>query len=295
MAVSMNNLRKRLFRHPLIRIMKLRMVVMVSITTALGFVLASHQIDWFVLTVALLGSALTAAGSMVLNQYLEHPLDSQMNRTKLRPIPNGELSPSAALFFGSALVLIGVFALASWVNLLSAFLTMLIAFLYVVVYTPLKQMSWINTPIGAVSGALPPVVGWAAASSQLSLEAWILFAILFIWQHPHFYSIAWLYREDYGRAGFKMLSNVDPTGSRVIRQSLFFSLVLIPASVWLHYRGLGGEIYLIGAWVLGVLFLLSVLVMARDLTQRSARLVLKSSLLYVPLLMLLLAIDHQSL
>ena len=161
-------------------------------------------------------------GSAVLNHYLERDVDRLMERTRNRPLPAGLVRPSTAMSCGFILVLLGECILLSFTGLLTAFLALLSAFLYVVIYTPMKRLTWLNTSLGAIPGALPPVGGWTAATGELETGAWIFFLILFAWQHPHFYAIAWMFREDYARGGFKMLPVVEADGKRTCRQVIFF-------------------------------------------------------------------------
>ena len=278
-----------------IQLAKPRIVGMVLVTAATGFLVASPSWTgfalWGRLALMLLGTGLAAAGAAVLNNYLERDIDARMARTRMRALPAGRIEPAAALAFGVLLVLGGVSLLATAVNLLAAFLVLLTAFLYVIVYTPLKRVTWLNTPIGAIPGALPPMVGWAAAAGDLSPGAWVLFGILYLWQHPHFYAIAWMYRTDYAEAGFKMLSVIDPTGRRVFRQAILFSLALIPVSIALTAMGLAGRLYLIGAVFLGAALLAASLHLAQHQRHADARRVLLTSVVYLPLLLVLIVLD----
>lgn len=275
-----------------IALLKPRITVLVLVTTALGFFLAAHSLSmWGTLLWTLFGTALSCGGSSVLNMYLERDVDKLMHRTKRRPIPAGRVPAAHALAFGVICVLLGVVTLVLQVNLLSGFLALLTAFLYVLVYTPLKRQTWLNTFIGAIPGALPPVGGWAAATGSADLGAWILFAILFIWQHPHFYAIAWMYREDYGRAGLKMLPVVEPDGASTFRQVLIYSALLIPVSIAPYYLGMSGIVYLIGTTILGVAFLYAGLQVSRSRSIADARRLLRASVIYLPLLLILIVAD----
>lgn len=275
-----------------LQLSKPRIVGMVLVTTTIGYFLAGRGIAaWSQLLLALVGTALGAAGAAALNNYLERDTDARMLRTRGRALPAGLLEPAAALAYGVLSVLGGVALLVCTVNLLSGFLVLLTAFLYVLVYTPLKKLTWLNTPIGAIPGALPPMIGWAAASGTLDAGAWILFGILFAWQHPHFYAIAWIFREDYGRAGFKMLSVVDPSGRRLFRQAIGFSVGLIAVSILLGFLGLAGQLYIVGAVLLGAALLATSLTMAQYRTLKDARRVLLASVIYLPLLLVLLVLD----
>ncbi|MDO8580308.1 MAG: heme o synthase, partial [Candidatus Omnitrophota bacterium] len=223
---------------------KPRILSLVLVTTALGFFLGGKGVfSWGTLIYLLIGASGVCAGSGVLNQYLERDVDCLMLRTQKRPLPTGIISPSEALSFGIILILAGLIVLCLKVNLLTAFLGILTAFLYVLVYTPLKKISWLNTTIGSIPGAIPPMGGWAAATNNLDLGAWVLFFILFLWQHPHFYAIAWMCKEDYKRAGFKMLPVVDPDGISTFRQIIIYSLILIPVSLVPSFIGISGKIY----------------------------------------------------
>jgi len=258
---------------------KPRIVAFELITTAIGCYLAGG----FVSVPALVGVSLTAGGAAVLNNYLERDEDAKMERTRRRALPAGKILPGRALAFGVGLILAGITVLSS-VNLLTGFLGLLAAFLYVLVYTPLKRVTWWNTTIGAIPGALPPLCGWAAATGSLAPGAWALFAIMVAWQHPHFYALAWLYREDYRRAGFRMLSVIDETGKRTFRQIVIFSVVLIGVSLWPVVLGMTGAIYFAGALLMGVVMLVSAIRLWLRPTPSFARQVFFESLIYLPLL-----------
>ena len=275
-----------------VELAKPRIVSMVLITTGIGYFLGGVGVaSWLNLLLTLVGTGLAAGGAATLNNYLERDTDSRMQRTRQRVLPSGQLDPGVALAYGVTLVLGGVSLLVWSVNLLAGFLVLLTAFLYVLVYTPLKRITWLNTPIGAIPGALPPMVGWAAATGELSAGAWILFGILYAWQHPHFYAIAWLFREDYRAAGFKMLSVVDPTGRRMFRQAILFSLLLIGVSVLLSVLGITGRLYLFGSLLIGAGMLVSSFMLARQPSMREARRVLLTSVIYLPLLLVLIVLD----
>jgi len=214
-----------------------------------------------------------------------------MRRTCNRPIPAGLVSPLSALAYGVYCVLGGVLLLLWQVNLLTAFLALLTSFLYVLVYTPLKRWSWLNTIVGAVPGALPPMGGWAAATGRLDVGAWVLFGILFLWQHPHFYAIAWMFRDDYRRGGFRMLPVVQPDGRSTFRQILTTSILLVPVSLLPAFVGMSGPVYLWGALVLSLGFLYTSVVLARTHSMASARNVLRASVVYLPLLLALIMLD----
>ena len=275
-----------------IELSKPSIMMLVLITTALGFYFAQQGIkDLALLCWTLLGAGLTCAGSASLNHYIERDSDALMNRTKKRPLPMGIVLPAQALAYGIIMILLGLTVLCVKVNLLTAFLSLLTAFLYVLVYTPIKKISWINTTIGAIPGAIPPVGGWAAARGELGLEAWVLFLILFAWQHPHFYSIAWIYKEDYAKAGYKMLPCVYPDGKYTFMQAIFFSIILIVVSMVPSLIGMSGKVYFVGALMLGIWMLVLSINLSRSKTILDARQLLKASVIYLPLLLLLIAFD----
>jgi protoheme IX farnesyltransferase len=271
---------------------KPRILLFVLITTTLGYFLGAKGISSLsYLTCLLSGVALVCGGAAALNHYLERDVDSRMERTKRRPIPSGLIPAVHALIFGILLVLSGVILLCWKINLLTAFLGLLTAFLYVLVYTPLKRVSWFNTTIGAVPGALPPVGGWAAATGELSTGAWAIFFLLFIWQHPHFYAIAWMFREDYRRGGLRMLPVLYPDGQSTFSQIKAFTWLLIPVSLFPTWIGMSGYFYFWGALLLGMLFLKQSLRAAASRSHQDARRVLKASILYLPLIFLLIVFD----
>ncbi|MBT88277.1 MAG: heme o synthase [Candidatus Marinimicrobia bacterium] len=275
-----------------IDLLKLNIMSLVLVSSILGYYLGGNGIDSFSrLLITLFGTTLTAGGAGALNHYLERDADSLMERTKNRPIPKGIIQPGNALMFGILLVLAGTVILVMQINLLTGFLSILTAFLYVLVYTPLKRITWLNTSIGSVPGALPPMGGWAAATGELETGAWILFAIMFLWQHPHFYAIAWMYKEDYALAKFKMLPVLEPDGKRTIRQIFWHLTLLVPVSVLLYIEGNSGLIYAIGVIFLTGLFFISAIPIAKDRSIKSAKLLLKSSVIYLPALLILIIID----
>lgn len=271
---------------------KPRILTLVLITTALGYFLglgAFAGLGRFCILLA--GVAMVCGGSAVLNHYLERDADAKMERTKDRPLPTGLIIPQEALSFGIILCLGGVFLLWWKINLLTAFLGLLTAFLYVLVYTPMKKLSWLNTTIGSIPGALPPVGGWTAATGEISLGAGVLFLILFAWQHPHFYSIAWMCREDYARGGFQMLPNIPNGPRRTIRQIIGYSFFLIGCSLLPAVIGLSGQVYAAGALILGIYLLEKGYVFAKHRSVLEARNLLRASVIYLPALFLLILFD----
>jgi protoheme IX farnesyltransferase len=278
--------------HLYLELAKLRIVSMVLVTATLGFFLGNHGLHPLPLFFAMLfGVGCATGGAAMLNNYLDRSSDATMNRTRARALPAGLIEPARALTGGISMVLIGVMELLWAVNLLTAFLVLLAAFLYVMVYTPMKKVSWLNTTIGAFSGAIPPMAGWAAATGHVDSGAWVLFAILFAWQHPHFFAIAWMYRGDYRAAGFKMLPVVEPNGERTFHQTIVFSILLIGFSLLPTALGITGRVYLWGALLLGLGMLSVALDFVHFHESSDARRLLKASIVYLPLLLLLIVLD----
>lgn len=276
----------------LIALTKPRVVLMVLVTAAVGYYVAlSGPADWARLVNLLVGMALAAGGTLALNQYVERDVDALMDRTRMRPLPDGRLAPLEALLFGSAITVGGVLYLAAFVTLLAAAVTAATALLYVLAYTPLKLRTSLCMIVGAVPGALPPVSGWAAAREDVGLGAWVLFGILFLWQLPHTLAIARLYREDYARGGVHVLPVVDPDGGSTERHMLNGSLSLLAVSLLPTLIGLSGPIYFVGALVCGLGVVTLGVLYARTPTTLAARRVLLASLLYLPVVLALLAFD----
>ncbi len=277
-----------------IQLCKPGIVRMVGVTAAFSFLLASpgnQWTDWLRLVAALIGIMASAAGSAALNNVIEKDLDARMDRTRNRALPRGEISSEQALAFGICMTLGGTIWLVLTVNLLTAFLVLATAFLYVLVYTPLKTRTWLNTTIGAVPGAMPTLCGWAAASNHLDFGAWVMFAILFAWQHPHFYAIAWLYKEDYRKAGYRMLSVIDSEGTRLFVQVILFSLLLAAASIVPALAKMAGMVYLVGASLLAVYLLRASYRFVRHHTNVEARALLLSTIFYLPALLCVIIAD----
>ena len=265
---------------------------MILVSTALGYFMGGNGISnyqHFMLT--LLGSCLISSGSGALNHFAEAESDKIMYRTNLRPIPSGIILPENAMIFGIALIFIGSGILYFFINTLTCVLALITALMYLFIYTPLKKLTWLNTPVGAIPGAIPPIGGWVAATGSLNPEAWILFAILFLWQHPHFYAIALMFKDDYKKAGLKMLPVVEPNGLRTNRQIIWHALLLIPVSVMPVYINLLGMIYFWAALILGIGYLLSGFILAKQYSVNNARLVLKVSVFYLPILFLTIMVD----
>jgi protoheme IX farnesyltransferase len=271
---------------------KPRVVAMVLVTTLVGFYLGAAGLTPLPpLLHMLLGTALAAGGTLALNQYMELDLDARMERTRHRPLPEGRLAPGAALLFGLGLLVVGLAWIALAVGLLAAAVTAGIAVAYLLVYTPLKPITPLCSLIGAVPGALPPVAGWAAARGTLGSEPWVLFAIIFLWQIPHSLAIARVYREDYARAGIRVLPVVDLDGPSTGTHVVSNCLALLPVALLPTLIGIAGPVYFLVALVLGLLFLWSAIGLARTGSTAGARRLLFASLVYLPVLLAVMALD----
>lgn len=267
--------------------------LMVVLTAGLGFLLAEGEaFSFWLLVHTLIGTGLVSGGASVLNQVLERDADALMRRTADRPLPAGRLDPDTALFFGVLLSVTGLVELALAVNLLTALLGAVALAGYVFVYTPLKRISSLATVIGAVPGAIPPMMGWSAVRNEIDLAAWVLFGILFFWQLPHFLAIAWLCREDYARGGFPMLPVLDPEGTRTGRQSVLYGTALVPVSLLPSLLGLMGEVYFVGALAFGLVYLGFSIGFARARSNPGARRLMLASLVYFPALLLVMLLDR---
>ena len=264
---------------------KPRITALVVLTAAAGFFLGAKEAFHYALFAhTMLGVALLSSGVSALNEWMERDLDGLMRRTAARPLPAGRLTPRQALLFGLALTLGAEVYLAVAVNRLAALCGLGVIVGYLLLYTPLKTRTSLSTVVGAFPGAVPPLLGWVAATGGASREAWALFAIMFLWQFPHFFAIAWMYREDYARAGIKMLPVVEPEGRLTQQQIVLWTLMLVPVSLAPAALGLSGVVYFVGALVLGGLFLCSSVQAAVTLSRRNARRVLLASVLYLPVL-----------
>jgi protoheme IX farnesyltransferase len=272
---------------------KPRITFLIVLTAAAGFALASPgRVDYAALCSAMVGIALLSSGIATLNQYMERDLDALMRRTADRPLPSGKLLPWEALLFGAGLTVLAEVYLAVLVNPLSAVLGLTVIAGYLFAYTPLKTRTTLSTMVGAFPGAVPPLIGWAAARGSISIEAWVLFAILFLWQFPHFLAIAWMYREDYARAKILMLPVVEPDGRVTAQQIVVYTLLLLPVSLLPAVLGISGKVYLYGAIILGLLFLYSSVRAALSKSRQEARRLLLASVIYLPLLFILMVINR---
>ena len=275
---------------------KPRITWLILMSTAIGYFFGwDGTWNGWLLLHTILGTGLIASGTAALNQWYEHDADAKMLRTNKRPIPSGRVNATNALWFGIAIAALGFVELSWGVNLLTGLLGLFTLVSYLFIYTPMKQKSWLSTTVGAVPGAMPPMIGFAAAKGALTVEAWILFAILFLWQFPHFYAIAWMYREDYGRAGIRMLPVVEPDGNSTSRHMVAFSLALIPVSLLPAFYAMSGKFYLVGALMMGIAFLYASWQVFSDRSLLNARGVLKASVIYLPLLYCLMVLDRTNL
>jgi protoheme IX farnesyltransferase len=283
-----------------ISLTKPRITWLILMSTGVGYFfglsnLSWAQINWWAILHTIIGTGLIASGTAALNQWSEREADAKMRRTSDRPLPAGRLQAGRALAFGIGLAIAGFVELALFVNLLSGLLGVATLASYLFLYTPLKQRTWLSTTVGAFPGAMPPMIGFAAAAGTLTAEAWVLFAILFLWQFPHFYAIAWMYRDDYARAGIRMLPVVEPDGQSTARQIVLFLLLLIPVSFVPVLLGMSGKVYLLGAVALGVWFMYSGIRVTAERTTMRARAVLITSVFYLPLLYGLMLLDRPGL
>jgi protoheme IX farnesyltransferase len=272
---------------------KPRLNMLVIASAMAGYAMAGGDTARVVLLLGtLVGTALVAGGASAFNQLLERDTDGLMRRTRLRPLPDGRLTTREAALYGLTLSVAGLSILAAAVNPLSAAVALTTLVTYVAIYTPLKRRTSFATVIGAIPGALPPVIGWAAARNELSQGAWVLFGIVFLWQLPHFLAIAWIFREDYGRAGFPMLPVLQPDGRSTARQTVVYAAALLPMSLAPTLVGMSGTIYFIGALVLTLLFVASALRFGSSRSTPHARQLFFASILYLPLLWILMIADR---
>lgn len=272
---------------------KPRITFLIVLTAAAGFALASPgRVDYRAMLTAMVGIALLSSGIATLNQYMEKDLDALMRRTANRPLPTGKLLSWEALAFGVGLTVLAEIYLMVLVNPLSAVLGLTVIAGYLFAYTPLKTRTSLSTFVGAFPGAVPPLIGWASARGTIGVEAWVLFAILFLWQFPHFLAIAWMYREDYARAGILMLPVVEPDGRVTGQQIVLYTVMLLPVSLLPTFLGTAGKIYFAGALVLGLVFLYFSLRAAFSKSRQAARQLLLASVIYLPLLFILMVLDR---
>ena len=275
-----------------IELTKVRIGFLVLTTTIIGFYLGSQgEINYSLLFYTVLGTLLSSTGSSVMNNVIESETDKLMNRTKSRVLPTNKISLVTAKVLGVSFIFIGLFILHNKVNLLTSILSLLTIVLYLFFYTPLKRKSWLNTSIGAVPGAIPPLGGWTAATNNLELGGIAVFLILFFWQHPHFYAIAFMYKEDYKKAGLQMLPVVDDGVKRTVLHIFLHALILIPISTLPFFLGVSGRVYFVGAYILSNIYMLLCLPFILEQSKENAKLIFKTSIYYFPLLLTLIVAD----
>ena len=279
-----------------IALTKPRITWLILMSTGVGYFFGAQKglsgWHWLTLLHTIIGTGLIASGTAALNQWYERVADSKMRRTQDRPLPSGRLGAGKALAFAIAISAAGFVELWFGANPLAALLGLTTLLTYLFVYTPLKQRSPHSTTVGSIPGAMPPLIGFAAACGTLTWDAWVLFAILFLWQFPHFYAIAWMYKEDYARAGIRMLPVVEPDGKSTARRILLYSIALIPISLMPKYFAMAGNVYLFGALALGLVFLYYGVRIRWDRTRQQARRVLLASVVYLPVLFSLMLLDR---
>jgi protoheme IX farnesyltransferase len=288
-AAALPEERKNALLDDVLELVKARLSFLVLITTLVGFLLGWRgPFDWVLLTATLLGTALCAGGAAALNQWWERDIDSRMNRTRGRPLPARRMQPQDALLFGIFFSLSGIAILALFTNHRAAFLAFATIAIYIFVYTPMKRISSLNTLVGAIPGALPPLIGWVAARGNYNIEGCLLFATLWFWQMPHFLAIAWMYKDDYADGGFVMLTANDPEGRLTSRQALLYTLFLVPVTLLPSMLGFNSAVYFLGALALGLAFTAFAVRFITQRTRSAARNLFFASIIYLPLLLGLL-------
>ena len=288
-AAALPEERKHALLDDVLELVKARLSLLVLMTTLVGFLLGWRgPFNWVLLTATLLGTALCAGGASALNQWWERDVDSRMKRTRDRPLPASRMLPQDALLFGLFFSLSGIAILALFANQRSAFLAFITIAIYVLVYTPMKRISSLNTLVGAIPGALPPLIGWVAARGNYNIEGCLLFATLWFWQMPHFLAIAWMYKDDYADGGFVMLTANDPEGRLTSRQALLYSLFLVPVTLLPSMLAFNSFVYFIGALALGLGFTAFAVRFVSQRNRTAARNLFFASIIYLPLLLGLL-------
>ena len=280
-------------------LIKFNISILVMVTSYIGYYLGLRSRDlfmieyesWYTLFLLLIGTFLSSSGAGVMNQYMERNYDSKMERTKTRPIPNNDISSRNALFIGLFLCFVGPFFLYYFINFLTCLISFSTIFIYLFIYTPSKRYTSLNTIIGSIPGALPPVGGWAAATGNISSESLMLFSVLFCWQIPHFLSLAIIYKDDYSRGGFKMLPSITKNVNYVTFQILFFTMALLYTSIGIYSMGIASYVYAIGALVLGIIFLFYSSSILFDYSPRKIRKIFIFSIIYLPILLIMILID----
>ena len=280
-------------------LIKFNISILVMVTSYIGYYLGLRSRDlfmieyesWYTLFLLLIGTFLSSSGAGVMNQYMERNYDSKMERTKTRPIPNNDISSRNALFIGLFLCFVGPFFFYYFINFFTCLISFSTIFIYLFIYTPSKRYTSLNTIIGSIPGALPPVGGWAAATGNISSESLMLFSVLFCWQIPHFLSLAIIYKDDYSRGGFKMLPSITKNVNYVTFQILFFTMALLYTSIGIYSMGITSYVYAIGALVLGIIFLFYSSSILFDYSPRKIRKIFIFSIIYLPILLIMILID----
>ena len=286
-AVSLAEVRVKISAY--VALTKPRIMVMVLVTVAAGFLLGGRAgASDASLALTVIGTGLVAGGASAWNQLLERSRDAVMRRTANRPLPLGRVTPAEAAVFGAGITVLGLVLLDLGSNATATVVALATFALYVFVYTPLKPVTTLNTAVGAIPGALPPVIGWAAATGRIGIEAWALFLIVFLWQFPHFLAIAWIHRDDYARGGHRMLPAIDPSGVMTARQAAGYALALVPAGLLPAVIGLAGPYYFAGALALGLFYLVHSVRFWSNVSDSSARRLMRASFVYLPAVLLLL-------
>jgi len=283
---------------PYLQLIKMNITILVVITSYLGYYLGLRYMDfimveyesWIIFLYLISGTFISSSGACILNQYFEVEFDKRMNRTKLRPLPTGLIKLKNALTLGLFFSFLGPFILYK-INFLTSLMSVLTILIYIVIYTPLKRYSSLNTIVGAIPGALPPLGGWVAATNQINVEGLLLFGILFCWQIPHFLSLAIIYKEDYKLGGFKMLPGIAKSSNTVNFQIIFFTMALIYSSIGIYILNLTSFIYVVGAVLLGLIFLIYSSIIIFDYSSKAVKNIFIFSIIYLPSLLLLIFID----
>ena len=283
----------------IMELIKFNITILVLVTCYIGYYLGLRHVDlkmvefesWITFIFLILGTFLSSSGASMLNQYIERKFDSKMERTKNRPIPSKLVKPNTVLFFGLILSISGPFILYLKINFLTSIISFITIFTYVCIYTPSKRYTSLNTIIGSIPGALPPVGGWAAATGQLNIETFTLFGVLFCWQIPHFLSLAIIYKEDYKRGGFKMLPSITDDKNQITFQILFFTMALVYSSIGIYILNLTSFLYVVGAVVLGLIFLFYSSYILFDYSPKSIKRIFIFSIIYLPILLIMILLD----
>jgi len=272
---------------------RLRIAGMELVACSIGFILAYRgNFPFLHFFWTLVGTGLLTGGACALNCYVERDADALMQRTQSRPIPAGLISPASALAFGASLVLTGCFVLFTQINPLAGLLGLALVFIYLAIYTPAKRLTWMNTSIGALPGAIPPLIGWASARGQIDAGGWILFTMLFVWQHTHFFPIAWLYRDDYQKAGFRMLPVLESNGEKTFLLTVLSAITLLPVSMLLYGTDFTGLAYVIGSTLAAIVLIVAGFRLSRHPSRSSAHATLILSLFYLPVILASVLLDR---